>query len=125
MKLLLDTHAAIWLSQGRAAESLCALYEDPANEIHLSTVSLWEMAIKRSIGKLDLAGDLAVFRTRLEAEGVRVVPLGADHSLRVERLPWVHRDPFDRVLAATCLVEGWTIASVDAVFDGYGVPRRF
>lgn len=123
MRLLLDTHAAIWLARGDAPSGMVAAFEDPTNEIVFSAASLWEMAIERSIGKLALGGDLAAFEARMRAEGVQIVPVSAAHALRVEHLPWVHRDPFDRLLAATCLVEGWRVMSADAVFDAYGVAR--
>lgn len=125
MNLLVDTQVALWLSQQdhRLTDELVEPFRDPDNTLYFSVASVWEIAIKRSLGKLTLSAPLPELIDRFRAERMRIVDVGATHALRVEHLPHVHKDPFDRLLAATCLVEGWTILSVDAVFDRYGVRR--
>jgi PIN domain nuclease of toxin-antitoxin system len=124
--ILIDTHVALWYSQDdpklppRLRDALDTAGD---NAPRLSVASVWEMAVKKSLGKLVMRIDLDTLVARFEQNGIVVVPVLPRHALRVETLPWVHRDPFDRLLAATCLVEGWSLASVDAVFDAYGVAR--
>jgi PIN domain nuclease of toxin-antitoxin system len=123
VRLLLDTNVFIWLARGTVSEPVRALYEDPDSEICVSTATVWEIAIKRSLGKLQFPFDLDVLMTRYEKQGCFILPVAARHAARVESLPWHHRDPFDRLLAATCLVDGYSIVSSDRVFDEYGVQR--
>ena len=123
MKALLDTHMMIWLSRGTVSERVRAIYEDTANEICLSTASVWEIAIKRSLRKLHFPYDLDLLLSRFEKQGGYLLPIAPRHAARVEQLPWLHRDPFDRLIAATCLSDGYTLLSADTAFDGYGVER--
>jgi PIN domain nuclease of toxin-antitoxin system len=123
VRLLLDTSVLIQLARGTVSETVRALYEERDNEIWVSTATVWEIAIKRSLGKLHFPFDLAALLTRYEKQGCLVIPVTAGHAARVESLPWVHRDPFDRILAAVCLVEGCSIVSSDRVFDSYGLQR--
>lgn len=123
MRLLLDTNVLIWLARGTVSQTVRTLYEDPDNEICISTATVWEIAIKRSLGKLHFPFELQALLHRYEKQGCFVVPVEARHAARVESLPFVHRDPFDRVLAAVCLVDGYSIVSADPVFDEYGLQR--
>jgi len=126
VRLLVDTHAFLWwiaddtsLSQ-KARDAIA----DPANECLLSAASAWEIAIKASLGKLALDEEVARFvpeQLALNAFGVLPVELG--HALRVASLPFHHRDPFDRLLAAQALEEELPVVSADAVFRRYGVTR--
>jgi len=119
-RLLLDTNVALWLLfgdrrrvSGAAVESL----EDEANEIVLSAASVWEIAIKRSLGKLTVADGWAAALWRL---GFEPLPVTAFHAEAVERLPWHHRDPFDRLLVAQALVERLVLVSADPRLGAYG-----
>jgi PIN domain nuclease of toxin-antitoxin system len=126
MRLLLDTHAALWWvddapSLSRRARAAIA---DPANECLFSVASVWEMAIKQSLGKLSLTTELREFVSRhFAGNGFRELAIELTHVARVARLPFHHRDPFDRLLAAQAACESLAIVSRDAVFRRYGVER--
>jgi PIN domain nuclease of toxin-antitoxin system len=125
MKLLLDTHAFIWWDQnpsrlGVAAHAACL---DPDNELVLSTACVWEMQLKRMVGKLTLRKPLRqMLDDQVHQNGLEVLPVGVEHILHLDALPLHHRDPFDRILIATSQVEGWTLVSHDGAFGAYGVP---
>ena len=126
MKLLLDTHTLLWFIAGSASLSASAraLIEDAANEKFVSIVSVWETAIKVSIGKMLLSAPFDVlFPRQLEINGFELLPVKVEHTSVVTTLPFHHRDPFDRLLIAQAIEEKMTLVSVDAVFDGYGVSR--
>ncbi|MEA2210070.1 MAG: hypothetical protein QOF83_18 [Solirubrobacteraceae bacterium] len=120
MKLLLDTHAALWwlADDDRIGDEVVRNLTDETNQVLLSAVVVWEVAIKRSLGKLEAPADLAP--TLLEA-GAQPLPVTIDHAVAVERLPWRHRDPFDRLLIAQALTEGAAIVSQDDPLSQYGV----
>jgi PIN domain nuclease of toxin-antitoxin system len=118
MTLLLDTHIALWAITGDASlgkEFLDRLRTDP--DIFLSPVSLWEIAIKQSIGKLAGPADLS---QRVRDLGFRELPVTSTHAIAAGRLPLHHRDPFDRMLVAQAATEGFTLVSRDesiALYD--------
>lgn len=124
MKLLLDTHTFIWMATGdpRLTPGTLGILTDPANELLLSPISVYEMAIKIRLGKLNLGMPLqsfvdeAVRRSRLTELPVRVT-----HSVAVEALPLHHKDPFDRLLIATAVAEGIGLVSADAEVRKYAV----
>lgn len=121
MRLLLDTHAAIWLidDDERLSGSARDAVTDRANHVLLSATVVWEIAIKRALGKLDVpAGYVASLL------GYAFVPLEItlQHAEAVEHLPHHHGDPFDRMLVAQAQVEGATIVSRDPRFAPYDVP---
>jgi PIN domain nuclease of toxin-antitoxin system len=125
MKLLLDTHALLWsaTAPARLAPEARAALEDGTHEVLISIVTAWEIAIKQSLGKLELARPAERWLPDvLTRTGFEVAELSLSAALRVRSLPWHHRDPFDRFLIAQALDDGFTIVSRDAVFDAYGVP---
>jgi PIN domain nuclease of toxin-antitoxin system len=124
--LLLDTHVVLWAATdpSRLARDTRALIEDGSNDALMSTVTAWEIAIKQSLGKLELPRPAETWLPEvLRRTGVEVAEPGLAGALRVRGLPWHHRDPFDRLLVAHALEGGFTIVSGDAQFDAYGVPR--
>jgi PIN domain nuclease of toxin-antitoxin system len=123
MKLLLDTHVFIWWDSDPAQLSQPALtaLRDPANTIAFSVVSVWEMAIKRQLGKLILRLPLSQIVAHQQANGLQVLPVTLTHTLAVEGLPPVHKDPFDRLLAAQANVEGVDFVTADPIFAQYPV----
>jgi len=121
VKLLLDTNVAIWLAQGareRVSPAARRALEDPANTLLGSAASFWEIAIKRSLGKLDVEDR---WPEVLHGLSVGWMPVTPAHARGVEHLPWHHRDPFDRLLVAQALVEGTALVSADARLSRYGV----
>jgi PIN domain nuclease of toxin-antitoxin system len=125
VRLLLDTHALIWAVQAPdrlGDDSRAELIADGA-EVFASHVSLWEMAIKRRIGKLD-ALDLPAlewFDAYVPRSGMRPLPITAGHLGAVEYLPALHNDPFDRLLVAQARLNGLTIVTRDALVAQYDI----
>ena len=124
MKLLLDAHALLWAAteperlQAEAREAL----EDGTHDVLVSSVIAWEIAVKQSLGKLDLAQPAEIWIPEvIRRTGLEPAPIELAATLRVRALPWHHRDPFDRLLIAQALEGGYTIVTRDVVFGRYGV----
>lgn len=120
-RLLLDTNVAVWLLLGnreRVPGHVVEALEDEDNLVAVSAASVWEIAIKRSLGKLTI-GD--AWAATLRGFGFDPLPVTAIHAEAVERLPWHHRDPFDRVLVAQSSVERLTLVSSDRRLGSYDV----
>jgi PIN domain nuclease of toxin-antitoxin system len=120
MRLLVDTAAAIWLlaEDKRLSPRADGLLTDAANEILLSAAVVWEVAIKRSLGKLDAPDGFA--RQLLDA-GAVPLSISIDHARAVRSLPWRHRDPFDRLLVAQAKLEGAVLVTSDERLTAYGI----
>lgn len=126
MRLLLDTHALLWwvADEARLSRRARAAIAVSGNECLVSAATAWELAIKVSLGKLSVDGELSRFLAeQLAVNRFRALPVEVAHAVRVTRLPFHHRDPFDRLLAAQALEEGASVVSADAVFSRYGVKR--
>jgi PIN domain nuclease of toxin-antitoxin system len=124
MKLLLDTHVAIWLAgkHEKLSAKVKALLLDDANTLYISIVSAWEVAIKASIGKLpEFEGGVVAFLEEMEANPIVFVPVEKQYVAMVETLPFYHRDPFDRLLVATAKVEDMTILTADENVRKYDI----
>jgi PIN domain nuclease of toxin-antitoxin system len=120
LKLLLDTHAALWWLSGdeRFSPEAERHLTDETNRVLLSAAVVWEVAIKRSLGKLQAPEDFA--QTLLGA-GVQALAFSHDHAAGVEHLPSHHVDPFDRMLVAQASIEGAAVVSRDEALRPYGV----
>ena len=120
MRVLLDTHAVLWwLSDDHAlSEAARAAIANPENEPLISVASLWAIAIKRSLGRLETPDDLPA---TIEAEGFAWLAVGTHHAWNVRALPFHHRDPFDRLLIAQALGDRLPVITTDPHFDAYGV----
>lgn len=118
---LIDTHVLIWLDQEpeRLSGHILGLLRDPKHTVYCSVASLWEIAIKQSVGKLRVAGSLA---TMLERCSLRELPITAQDADRVRALPLHHRDPFDRMLVAQALAANLVLISGDRQMLAYEVP---
>ncbi|MEK6608398.1 MAG: type II toxin-antitoxin system VapC family toxin [Myxococcota bacterium] len=126
MRCLIDTHAFIWIltADPRLSVGARRCFHTRANEFFLSAASVWEMAIKTSLGRLALGVDLDhLVRKEAPARGIAHLPVEPEHALAVAALPFHHRDPFDRLLVAQARLEGLRLLSADAALDKYGVPR--
>lgn len=126
MNLLLDTHVLLWLlaNDPKLSAPARAAVLDPANVRWLSPISLLEIALKNRIGKLPLPDPFGVmFPASLTAADIHLLPLEPDHIEPLTTLPLHHKDPFDRLLAATAIVEGMALVTADAAFDQYGLTR--
>ncbi len=120
MKLLLDTHAALWFLSGdeRLGQGAVRHLTDDANRVLLSAAVVWEVAVKRSSGKLAVPQE---YVSLLLGAGVQALAVSVDHAAAVEGLPWHHRDPFDRMLVAQASIEGAALVSRDDALRPYGV----
>jgi len=126
MNLLLDTHALLWFIAGsdRVTPAAREAIVRPENLKLVSIATLWEMAIMVSLGRLRTQEALEPFILRqMELNGFQLLHIQPFHACRVAELPFHHRDPFDRLLAAQCLCDDLTLISGDAAFDDYGVGR--
>lgn len=126
MKLLLDTNALLWFIAGSPHLSPAArsLIVDAGNEKFVSAASLWETAIKISIGKMTLATTFdALFPHQLAINGFELLPIAIKHTTAVISLPFHHRDPFDRILIAQAIEENMSLVSIGTAFDKYSVTR--
>jgi PIN domain nuclease of toxin-antitoxin system len=126
MRVLLDTHALIWWLGGDAALSVMArdAITDESNEVFVSAASAWEVTTKHRLGKLPLAGPLAVdFVREVRAQGFVPLAITLEHGQSAGALSGAHRDLFDRMLIAQALNERMALISNEAAFDAYGVTR--
>lgn len=123
MTLLLDTHAFLWFVAGdpRLGARARRALGDPAANPLLSIASVWEMAIKSSLARLTLPAPVAEYVAEKLRSNLRLLPLELAHVSRVERLPFHHQDPFDRVLIAQALTEDVAVITRDRQFRKYGV----
>lgn len=120
MRLLADTHAALWLlgEDKRLSARADELLTDATNQVLLSAAAVWEVAIKRSLGKLDAPDG---FAAQLLDGGAIPLPVSIEHAQAVRSLPWHHRDPFDRLLVAQAGLEDAILVSNDVRLSLYGV----
>ena len=122
MRLLLDTHLLLWAaaSSHRLPAATRLLIEDPQNEAYYSVASLWEIAIKTTLGREDFQVDLSLLCSTLPAMGLRELAVRSEHAVGVTELPPIHRDPFDRLLVAQSIVEPMVLLTNDAMLARYG-----
>jgi PIN domain nuclease of toxin-antitoxin system len=126
MKLLLDTHVLLWAAgePKRLSRRARALLNDSDNELLFSVASLWEVAIKRGLGRSDFQVDARLLRRGLLDNGYSELPIVSEHVVATESLPAIHKDPFDRVLVAQATVEGVTLLTTDSLVAQYPGPIR-
>lgn len=126
MKLLLDTHLLLWAAGApdRLPAAARSSMQDPSNILLFSAASLWEIAIKRSLGRADFQVDARVLRRGLLDNGYEELPITSEHAVFIDSLPDIHNDPFDRILVAQATVEGITLLTSDASVAQYPGPIR-
>ncbi|MBT9540137.1 type II toxin-antitoxin system VapC family toxin [Thiobacillus sp.] len=124
MKLLLDTHLLLWAAGSPERLPLAArpLLEAPENQLLFSAASLWEIAIKRGLGRADFQVDPRVLRRGLLDNGYVELPITSEHTVSIDSLPPLHKDPFDRILVAQATVEGIILLTADALIAQYPGP---
>ena len=128
MKYLLDTHTLLWFLKGdkKLSDGARQLIDNPHNVKFLSIASLWEIAIKVSLGKLVLDKSFErLFPEQLHFNRIQILDITVDSLIKLTTLPFHHRDPFDRLIIAQALVEGLPIIGADAAFDAYGISREW
>ena len=121
MQLLLDTHLLLWaaIAPGRLPAQASKLIDDPDNQPWFSAASLWEITIKAGLGRADFEVDGGLLRRGLLDHGWQELAITGRHALAVQGLPALHRDPFDRLLAAQALTEGMALLTADHLLAGY------
>jgi len=126
LKLLLDTHVLLWAAgqPDKLPEAALALIQDARNLLMFSAASLWEITIKRGLGRQDFQVDPRLLRRGLLDNGYEELPIDSMHAVSVDSLPPIHKDPFDRLLVAQALVEGITLLTADPIVAEYPGPIR-
>lgn len=126
MKVLLDTHLLLWTAgqSRRLSAKARNLINNPENELLFSPASLWEVAIKRGLGRKDFQVDSRLLRRGLLDNGYTELPIISYHVVAIESLPPIHKDPFDRILVAQATVEGITLLTTDSLVGQYPGPIR-
>ena len=121
MRYLIDTHTFLWFSEGATDISGVAkqLITDKNNEIYISIASLWEISIKTALNKLIITGAYDLIIEDVTENDMEILPINFAHTVIQNKLPFHHRDPFDRIIASQAIAENMDIISKDAIFDIY------
>jgi len=125
MQHIIDTHTFLWFEDGseKLPAHIRALIIDAKHTTQISIASFWEMGIKAGTGKLPLGNSLLGLQAIAEKQSIEILPITVQAISLVQQFPFHHKDPFDRIIAATVLTTGSILLSADAIFDAYGVPR--
>ncbi len=126
MNLLLDTHLLIWAASmpERLSSAASKLMEQPEHQLYFSTLSLWEITINRGLGRPDFIVDSYLLHRGLIENGYTELVVKSSHSLALDQLPPIHKDPFDRMLVAQAVFEGMLLLTTDSVVAQYPGPIR-
>jgi PIN domain nuclease of toxin-antitoxin system len=121
LKLLLDTHIILWLAGApeKLSEKTQALLQASDNSLFFSSASIWEIVIKLGLGRKDFKVDPSRLRKMLMQNGYAEISITAEHALKIESLPALHKDPFDRMLLAQARTEGMMLLTVDPLIAQY------
>jgi PIN domain nuclease of toxin-antitoxin system len=118
LRLLLDTHTLIWAAKEELRDDAHKMIEEVADSVFVSAATIWEIEIKRALGRLQAPGNMIEC---VDASGYERLPITFEHAREAGRLPLLHGDPFDRILVAQARAEGMTLASADAALQRYDV----
>jgi PIN domain nuclease of toxin-antitoxin system len=118
LRLLLDTHTLIWAAREELRDDAHKAIEEVADSVFVSAATIWEIEIKRALGRLQAPEDII---ERVDESGYERLPITFEHAREAGRLPLLHGDPFDRILVAQARTEGMTLASADAALQRYDV----
>lgn len=125
MKLLLDTHMLIWAAAGTLPEQATRLVTNADNTLYFSSASIWEIVIKKNLGRNDFIIEPEVLRRGLLDNQYNELCITSQHTLAVNDLPMVHKDPFDRILLAQAKSEGISLLTSDSIMQEYSGPVIF
>jgi len=123
MKYLLDTHTLLWVTENsdKLTDTVISIITDPDAIKYISIASAWEVAIKSSTGKLQLHGGLSEFFRMIHTNNANILPINQQYLEKLANLPFIHKDPFDRLLIATALAEDMSILTADENIHKYNV----
>ena len=126
MKILLDTHLILWAAgcPDELPDEARRMIEDESNELFFSVVSIWEIAIKASLQKMNFQIDVRLLRRNLLDNGYIELPIQSVHAVFIQSLPAIHQDPFDRMLVAQATEEGILLLTSDVIVAQYPGPIR-
>lgn len=126
MKFLLDTQLLLWAAgqPAKLPRSARKLIDDSSNELLFSAASIWEVAIKSTLGREDFRADARLLRRGLLDNGYIELPITSQHAASIDSLPPLHKDPFDRMLVAQAVSEGITLVTRDTLLAKYPAPVR-
>lgn len=126
MKFLLDTHLLLWAAgtPTRLSQDARFLLESPENELFFSAASLWEIAIKSGLGRTDFQVDGRLLRRSLLDNGYSELPISSEHAVALDLLPFLHKDPFDRILISQAIIEGIILLTSDPLIEKYPGPIK-
>ncbi len=126
MKFLIDTQLVLWAAgtPGKISRKARKIMEDPENMLFFSAASLWEIAIKNSLGRADFNANPSLLRRGLLDNGWEELPVTGTHAIGIEYLPPIHKDPFDRILLAQAEAEGLILMTTDSTVVQYPVAAR-
>jgi len=121
MKYLLDTHLLLWAAgqPERLSRNALSILENPANQLLFSAASLWEVSIKNGLGRDDFSVNRRLLRRGLLDNGYVELPITSEHTVSLDNLPSIHKNPFDRLLIVQAMVEGITLLTSDALVARY------
>lgn len=121
MKYIIDTHTFLWFTEGsiELSQNAKSLISDKNNQIFLSIGSLWEISIKTAIGKLEVFAEYELIIDDVTGNDIEILPINFVHTVIQNKLPFHHRDPFDRMIASQAIVENIDLISIDSIFDNY------
>lgn len=127
MRLLIDTHAFLWFVDDSPSLPVYvrSLIKSPENDVRISMASFWEIGIKASVAKMAPSASVLGLEAMAASQFIEILPITVQAIHLVQHLPYHHKDPFDRIIAATALVTGDLLLSADLVFDAYRVPRAW
>jgi PIN domain nuclease of toxin-antitoxin system len=126
MNFLFDTQLLVWVTaqSSRLSTRVLRIIEDPEHRLYFSVISVWEIAIKRGLKRPEFTLDPSILRHDLMERGYLELTVTGAQAVAIEGLPLIHKDPFDRMLAAQAMVEGITLLTVDSVLAQYPCPVR-
>lgn len=128
MNVLFDTCSFVWFYSDptKLSARAAAILQDPANDLALSVVTVWELIVKDRIGRPLIAGDIGqIVADQIQSNNIRLLPLRLNHVLEGRTLPLHHHDPFDRLLVCQALAEGLTLVTPDRHIQKYAVPTEW
>ncbi len=127
MKYILDTHTLIWFLEGNDNLSKAArsIVEETETQKYVSIASIWEIGIKVSLGKLKLTRSIEAFLFELSQTEITILPIKLSHTLRLSKLEFFHRDPFDRMIIAQSIEEGFEVLTRDPDFPAYDIVTHW